>query len=214
MTDKTNIAETLQAVRESYYFLHQFQLRLRDTMDRFREQFMSADYCFAMPTETNVPTFRTNPHDKWLVDLFPAYYYSIAFENRREEDRSVLFEVMFQCDQSFEAKEDSFPIEDENSKTSLRVYVFITDEPIKADVKFQTLWKDTFDYPVCYTNDTDIDLRRIDKALKLKAIGVELNFEKMIDEDGIRGEAERVKELVEKKLGYNFGKTTSSDGAS
>ena len=209
MTDKTDISETLIAVRESYSFLHQFQLRLRDTIETFREQFMPMNYCFAMPAETNTPTFRTNPHDRWLVDLFPAYYYSIAYEKRNAEDRSVLLEVMFQCDKNFNAQEDKFPTEAENSRTSLRVYIFVTDEPIGEDVKFQSLWQNTFDYPVCYTNEnTNIDLVNKDEDQKLKAIGVELDFEKLQNRDAIKNEAIRVKKLVQQKLNYDFDKVS------
>jgi hypothetical protein len=202
MTGAENISETLRNVRQAYRYLHEFQLRLRDTIERFRQEFHGYTYCFSGPIYTDVPTFRTNPHDdKWTVDLFPAHTYSIRYEKQTMGEKSTLLEVMFHCDTNFEADSDQFPAEKEGgSETSLEVYFWITNEAIEENIKWQSLWKNTEDYP-------DFGEVKTFKESAVSAIGIALNFDNLLDEESIVIEAERVKREIEKHFDYTFQTT-------
>lgn len=199
MTVAENIPETLKNVRQAYRYLHEFQLRLRDTIERFRQEFDGYTYCFSGPIYTDVPTFRKNPHDdKRAVDLFPAHTYSMRYEKQIIGEKSTLLEVLFHCDTNFEADSDHFPVEkEEGSETSLEVYFWITDKAIEENIKWQSLWNNTDDYP-------EFGEVKTFKDSAVSAIGITLRLESLLDEESIVREAERVKREIEKHLDHTF----------
>lgn len=196
MLSEDNIPELLKNVRQSYRFLHEFQLRLRDTIERFRQEFDGYTYCFSGPIYTDIPTFRKNPHDdKWAVDLFPAHTYSMRYERQIIGDNATLLEILFHCDTNYEAEADGFPIESEDSDSVLEIYFWITKEKISENIKWKELWNSTGDYPdwgevTQYENSP------------VSALCVKLEFKNLLDEQKIVQEAGRVKREIENKLDY------------
>ena len=197
MTGDKNISETLKNVRQAYRFLHEFQLRLRDTIERFRQEFDGYTYCFSSPIYTDIPTFRKNPHDvQWSVDLFPAHTYSMRYEKQVVGEKATLLEILFHCDSNFEAESDGFPSEKESSETELEVYFWITNDKIIEDIKWQELWRNTGDYP----DHNEVESYK-DSAVS--ALCIKLDIQNLLDEKNIVEEAKRVKREIKKHLKYS-----------
>ena len=210
MTDKKDMAETLRSVRQSYYFLHQFQLRLRDTIERFRKEFGDMKFSFSRSLLRDNPVFKSDPHtDKYQIDLFPAYYYTITYEILNQDKPPMLFEIVFHVDTEFyDVEADEFPADEKDSLTRLKVYFWMQTDIEAADFNWRNMWNAADDYPEAF--DKNSDGEGVDKYKKLgvKCMGVWLNLEDLLDEQSISNEAGRVKALVKENLGYAF------DGAS
>ena len=197
MVTETNIEETLRSAREAYRFLHEFQKRLRDTIERFRQEFPGHVYCASGPIYTDKPSFQKSPHDsdKWALDLFPAFAYSMQYQKQEKGERSSLLEICFYCDDEFEAEEDALPTESQNSKTKIKVYLWIKDKELAEPFKWRDEWYQTDDYP---------NLGEVDEypKMEMKVMGLELNFHKLGNKQGIVEEADRVKKELKKHLNY------------
>lgn len=200
MAPEPNIVDTLRSAREAYRFLHEFQKRLRDTIERFKQEFPDHVYCASGPIYTEKPHFnKKSPHgsEKWVLDFFPGFAYSMRYEKQNVGERSSLLEICFYCDAAFDdVDEDSLPKESEASETKLEIYFWIKDDVLSEPFKWQDEWSNTREYP---------DLGEVDPypELQMKVIGVALDFEKLREETGIIEEAIRVKKALKEHLNYS-----------
>jgi|GEM_PF-5984563 len=199
MEKQSSITENFRTAQEAYYFLHNFHLRLRDTIDRFVAEF--SDYTFSRsgPVYTQTPKFnRTNPHSKWILDLFPAYGYLMQFENQADGRRESLLEIKFKTDQSFDGKADQLP-KPMITPSSLEICFWIKDKPCKEAVfwhgeleNLPTSFSMEFSEPKHFSN------------IEISGIKLKIDIDRLGTETGIVEEATRIKKIIEQKLNYSF----------
>lgn len=111
MTEDSQEEKMLQ-VRLAYRYLFDFHDRLRSTIDEFSSQFVGFEYCHADTIYHNRPSFRTNPHDKWLIDYFPLMNYTMLYKHA---DLSQILSIRTYCDTGVS---DFF---DEGKKSDLKI---------------------------------------------------------------------------------------------
>ena len=193
-----DIENTFKSARQAYRFLHEFQVRLRDTIERFRQEFDGFTYYASGPIHTDKPTFRQSPHqqDKWCLDLFPAYAYSMRYQSVSDTGKTALLEICFWCDENYDGEHDSLPPESEDSSTAFEVYFW--EFNAVRDEKF--VWKDLWnnhDYPevgeIARHSDTNLNI-----------VAIPIKNSELETEEKIVKEAIRIKNEIVKKLNYDF----------
>ena len=130
-------------------------------------------YSFSRCLLRDNPAFKSDPHvDKFQVDLFPAYYYTVAYEILNQNKPPMLFEVVFHANTEFDDVEsDEFPKDMKDALTGLKVYFWMQDENDKADFNWRNMWYDaTDDYPEVFDDESDdeSDGESVDKYKKIR----------------------------------------------
>lgn len=130
MTEDLQDKKMIQ-VRLAYRFIFDFHDRLRSTIDLLVNQFVDFEFCHADTIYHNRPSFRTNPHNNWLIDYFPLMNYTMLYKHT---DLSQILSIQTYCDTGVS---DFF---DENGNTDLKIGDVISDaEKSSSDIYISLL---------------------------------------------------------------------------
>lgn len=111
MTEDLQDKKMIQ-VRLAYRFIFDFHDRLRSTIDLLVNEFVGFEFCHADTIYHNRPSFRTNPHNNWLIDYFPLMNYTMLYKHT---DLSQILSIRTYCDTGVS---DFF---DENGNADLKI---------------------------------------------------------------------------------------------
>lgn len=153
-TQSPSMADTLSSMQQAYSFLHDFHVRLSDTVTELLavvETQANVELSFdkASTTHTNHPSMRQNPFNRtnrWVWDWFPLYAVQAIFKGTDRPDMGTLaIEVRFKADSRWEGTHDDAPaIRESNAKHS-ELTLYIWHHP-QADQNWLDAWYGS-DYP-------------------------------------------------------------------
>jgi hypothetical protein len=194
---KLPMADAITAMQQAYIYLHDFHIRLSDTVMEIieiigKQSDLDLHFSKAETVSTDHPSFRQNPFDRnnrWVWDWFPLYAVRSFFEAKGPSNTGTLIiEVLFDADSKWEGKDDTSPsLADCDPKhSSLDVYFLFHPE---KNQDWRKSWDET-DYPD--------DAETVSKCENgFKCIQFDIDLVTLINRDLI---ANRAREITMKAL--------------